>query len=90
VLAPKLLPWLVLPEQGSAALDRWTRLLPAATLGAFTALSASQWLAGRPAPGWSIVGLLVPLLLAVTLRRTVPALALGTVLVVALHVAGLA
>ena len=88
VIAPKLLPLLALPDS-RAELDRWTRLLPAATLGALTTLSATQWAAGRPAPGWVALALLLTLAVATGTRRNLPALILGVLALVALRLAGL-
>jgi hypothetical protein len=88
VIAPKLLPLLALPDS-RAELDRWTRLLPAATLGALTTLSATQWAAGRPAPGWVAFVLLLTLAVATGTRRNLPALILGVLALVVLRLAGL-
>jgi hypothetical protein len=88
VIAPKLLPLLALPDR-RVELDRWTRLLPAATLGALTTLSATQWATGRPAPGWVAFALVLTLAVATAVRRSLPALVLGVVALAALHLAGL-
>lgn len=88
VLIPKLATASLLPS-GSSALNRWTRLLPTATLGAFTALEATAWLGGRSQPGL-VVGLLaVMVVLAAVLRRTLLMLVLGAAAVVGLKAAGL-
>ena len=89
-MAPKLLPWLFLPASPPESLTRRLRLLPPATLGAFTALTAAQWTAGYQLPLAPIAALAVTLLVALVTRRTLIALMVGTVLVVGLHLAGLA
>jgi branched-subunit amino acid transport protein AzlD len=90
VLAPKLLPWLFLPANPPESMTRRLRLLPPATLGAFTALTAAQWITGYPRPLAPVAALAVTLLVALVARHTLIALAVGTVLVVGLHLAGLA
>lgn len=89
VIAPKVIPLLAVPDS-RAQLDRWTQLLPAATLGALTTLIATEWAAGRAGPGWVAFALLLTLAVATGTRRTLPALIVGVLALVALHLAGFA
>ena len=88
VVLPKVVPALALPRD-AARLSRLTRLLPAATLGAFAALEGSAWAAARPMPWLAVAVLAVVVLIAALVRRTLVTLAAGAVALALLKVAGL-
>lgn len=88
VLLPKLVTAVAMPVR-STLLANSTRLLPAATLGAFTALQAGAWTVDRPQPVVAILVLAGAVVVAAALRRTFVVLAAGGAAVVALKLAGL-
>ena len=89
VLLPKLLPVFIFPRDVPAVVTTWLRYLPPATLGAFTAVSATGlWTGSRSLP--IFVALAVAGVIALLTKRTFTPLAAGWALLVGLHVSGIA
>ena len=89
VLLPKLLPAFIFPREVPAVVATWLRYLPPATLGAFTAVSATGLWTGRGSlPVFA--ALAVAGTIALLTRRTFTPLAAGWALLVGLHLAGIA
>jgi branched-subunit amino acid transport protein len=85
VVLPKILPALALPESIPERVAGWLEFLPAAILGAFTALTVTGYVAPSAQPWLVIGGLLLAGIVVLVTRRTLLALLAGWAVIVALH-----
>jgi len=89
VLLPKLTPAFIFPRDVPPAFSRWLTYLPAATLGSFTAVSATGLWSGSPGSPAVFAALGVAGVVAAITRQTFPALGAGWIALVGIHLAGL-
>jgi branched-subunit amino acid transport protein len=88
VVLPKLLPALLLPETVPARVATWLEYLPAAMLGAFTALLVAGFARPSPRPWLLYIALVIAAATALVTRRTLASLLAGWSALIALHLAG--
>jgi branched-subunit amino acid transport protein len=89
VLLPKLLPALLLPERVPPLIATWLQYVPAAMLGAFTALTAAGYALPAARPWLLLAALAVAAAMALRTRRTFVALVAGWAVLAGLHLANL-